>query len=76
MEQLNFGTEELANLKQQVEQTKQLVSKEFQRLQSSIVFREGPDRGKAFAVSLHHIKQLATTPVGFGLRLGDCVEFT
>ena len=46
------------------------------RVSESLLFKEGPERGKPFSLTLEHIKELVTTSVGFSLGLASAVDFS
>ena len=62
-------SQELENLKKKVYQTKQNCSNEFAKINKSLPYKSGFHKDKAFQLTLHQIKQLAQTPVGYGLSM-------
>ena len=65
---------DLNALKTQVNQKQSSVNLEFRRLNGSLIHLEGPHKGKPFALTHDHLKELALTSVGYGLGLCLCVK--
>ena len=67
---------ELENLKMKVEQRKTHSNAEFIAINKSLVYKHNYLKEKPFVLTLHQIKQLASTPVGYGLRMLEVFDFT
>ena len=68
--------EDLESLKKKVEHQKHETKNEFTKLNGSIIYKHGINKPKPFEITLHQIKQLAQTPVGYSLHMLDTFDLT
>ena len=73
---LKSNKAELENLKQKVETRKTHNQSQFVTMNKSLVYKHDYQRDKPFALSLHQIKQLASTPIGYGLHMLELFDMT
>ena len=73
---LNSNQSELESLKQKVETRKVANQNLFIAMNKSLVYKHDYQKDKPFAMSLHQIKQLASTPVGYGLHMLEIFDLT
>lgn len=74
--QIKSNIDELERLKQIVEEGKTKTKEDFIRMSKSLVFKHDYKRGKPLVISYHQIRQLAMTPVGYGLNMLELFEMT
>ena len=67
---------ELQSLNSLVEQNKTVSNSSFVAMNKSLVFKHDYLRDKPFILTLHQIKQLASTPVGYGLHMLEIFDLT
>ena len=67
---------ELESLKSNVEQNKTFSNANFVAMNKSVVYKHDYLRDKPFILTLHQIKQLAQTPVGYGLHMLELFDWT